>query len=111
MALPAQTFTTLHSFEVTDGQNPYAGLVQGINGDGYGTTASGGPHLGPTKYSCGGWINCRERRGGFAVIAILGHRGTDLYLNAGWRFEMVLANPLSLDAAKVAAAVANPAPR
>jgi hypothetical protein len=31
--LSAQTFTTLHSFDVTDGQNPYAGLVQGINGD------------------------------------------------------------------------------
>ncbi|HXM42835.1 MAG TPA: hypothetical protein VN924_16400 [Bryobacteraceae bacterium] len=48
---------------------------------------------------------------GIAVIAILAHRGTDLYLHAGWRFEMALANPLSLDAAKVAAAVANPAPR
>jgi uncharacterized repeat protein (TIGR03803 family) len=46
VALPAQTFTSLHSFDVTDGQNPYAGLVQGINGDGYGTTASGGPRLG-----------------------------------------------------------------
>jgi|HubBroStandDraft_1064217.scaffolds.fasta_scaffold01619_9 hypothetical protein len=45
---------------------------------------------------------------GIAVMAILIHRGTDLYLRAGWRFEMVLADPLSLDAAKVAAAVANP---
>jgi hypothetical protein len=48
---------------------------------------------------------------GIAVVAILSHRGTDLYLRAGWRFEMVLADPLSLDAAKVAAAVANPVPR
>jgi len=38
---PAQTFTTLHSFDYTDGQAPY-GLVQGTNGDLYGTTYSGG---------------------------------------------------------------------
>jgi len=48
-----------------------------------------------------------------AVVAavILGRRGRDLYMRAGWNFEMVLANPLSLDAEKVAAAVANPSPR
>jgi hypothetical protein len=45
------------------------------------------------------------------VAVILGRRGGDLYLKAGWRFEMVLADPLSLDAVKVAAAVANPAPQ
>lgn len=40
------------------------------------------------------------------VAVILGRRGGDVYLKAGWRFEMVLVDPLSLDAAKVAAAVA-----
>ena len=42
IALCAQTFTTLHSFDGTYGANPYAGLVQATNGDGYGTTPNGG---------------------------------------------------------------------
>jgi uncharacterized repeat protein (TIGR03803 family) len=42
IALPAQTFTTLHSFDATDGQGPVAGLVQATNGDFYGTTYYGG---------------------------------------------------------------------
>jgi uncharacterized repeat protein (TIGR03803 family) len=41
IALPAQTFTTLHSFNGTDGQNPYATPVQATNGDFYGTTQEG----------------------------------------------------------------------
>ena len=39
IALPGQTFTTLHSFDGTDGKYPYSGLVQATNGDLYGTTA------------------------------------------------------------------------
>jgi len=39
----AQTFTTLLSFYGPNGAVPSAGLVQGINGDFYGTTANGGP--------------------------------------------------------------------
>lgn len=35
--------TTLHSFELTDGETPQAGLVQGIDGNFYGTTQFGGP--------------------------------------------------------------------
>jgi uncharacterized repeat protein (TIGR03803 family) len=43
IVLPAQTFTTLHSFDVTDGVNP-GGLVQATNGDLYGTTVGGGAY-------------------------------------------------------------------
>src|SRR5580658_3905800 len=42
IALPAQTLTSLFSFDGTDGADPYAGLVQATNGDFYGTT-NGGP--------------------------------------------------------------------
>src|SRR5205085_2151284 len=34
--------TTLYSFSFSDGANPYAGLVQGSDGNFYGTTESGG---------------------------------------------------------------------
>ncbi len=43
IALPAQTFTTLHSFDrAVDGEDLYARLVQATNGDFYGTTWLGG---------------------------------------------------------------------
>jgi uncharacterized repeat protein (TIGR03803 family) len=39
---PAGALTTLHSFDHTDGYQPYAGLVQATNGNFYGTTQYGG---------------------------------------------------------------------
>jgi uncharacterized repeat protein (TIGR03803 family) len=42
IALPAQTLTTLHSFNGADGEAPQAALVQGTDGNLYGTTAFGG---------------------------------------------------------------------
>jgi len=39
---PAGALTTLFCFNSTNGANPYAGLVQGTNGNFYGTTQAGG---------------------------------------------------------------------
>jgi uncharacterized repeat protein (TIGR03803 family) len=52
-AAPAQTFTNLFSFDGTDGSNPEAALVQGFDGNYYGTTFSGGAHTG-----CGDSVGC-----------------------------------------------------
>ncbi|HEY4902636.1 MAG TPA: choice-of-anchor tandem repeat GloVer-containing protein [Candidatus Sulfotelmatobacter sp.] len=41
---PAQTFTDLLSFDGTDGALPYAGVVQGTDGNFYGTTYNGGSY-------------------------------------------------------------------
>jgi uncharacterized repeat protein (TIGR03803 family) len=50
MALPAQTFTTLHSFDGTDGYFPQVALVQGIDGNLYGTVTNGGANSGGTVF-------------------------------------------------------------
>ena len=41
---PSGSLTTLHSFSGTDGYNVYAGLVEGADGNFYGTTFNGGAH-------------------------------------------------------------------
>jgi len=46
ITLPAQTFKTLHSFDSTDGSEPIAGLIQGTDGNLYGTTFGGGTNGG-----------------------------------------------------------------
>ena len=38
----AQTLTTLASFDVTNGDDPYSTLIQGVDGNFYGTTELGG---------------------------------------------------------------------
>jgi len=41
---PSGKVTTLHSFEQTDGDNPVSNLVQGTDGNFYGTASYGGKH-------------------------------------------------------------------
>ena len=47
---PSGALTTLHSFDVSDGSNPYAGLLHANDGNFYGSTASGGPWGGGTLF-------------------------------------------------------------
>jgi uncharacterized repeat protein (TIGR03803 family) len=50
IALPAQTLTTLHSFDNTDGASPVAGMIQHTHGDLYGTASAGGASGGGTIF-------------------------------------------------------------
>jgi uncharacterized repeat protein (TIGR03803 family) len=50
IALPAQTFSTLHSFDGTDGVAPFAALVEAADGNLYGTTGAGGANSAGTVF-------------------------------------------------------------
>jgi uncharacterized repeat protein (TIGR03803 family) len=52
---PAQTVTTLASFDGTNGAYPYSSLVQGFDGNFYGTTQGGGAHCSGSPF-CGGVV-------------------------------------------------------
>jgi uncharacterized repeat protein (TIGR03803 family) len=64
----AQTFTTLHSFDLTDGSEPWAALVQGTDGNFYGGTAVGGANARGTLF--------KITRAG-ALTTLHGFDGTD----------------------------------
>jgi uncharacterized repeat protein (TIGR03803 family) len=48
--MSAQTFTTLHSFDLTDGDDPVGALVQATNGNLYGTTDAGAGNCAGTVF-------------------------------------------------------------
>jgi len=50
IAVPAQTFATLHSFDGSDGEFPFAALIQGTNGILFGTTNEGAGSSGGTAF-------------------------------------------------------------
>src|SRR5436190_895090 len=50
ITVSAQALTTLHSFNGGDGRSPEAALVQGSDGNFYGTTAFGGAHFKGTVF-------------------------------------------------------------
>jgi len=74
---PSGTLTTLHSFDVTDGETPETGLAQDTNGKFYGTTQAGGADNGGTIYSLavglGAFVETQTSSGNVgAVVKILG---------------------------------------
>jgi uncharacterized repeat protein (TIGR03803 family) len=53
IALSAQTLTTLVNFDINNGDGQYSALVQGTNGDLYGTTYEGGAYNTHCREGCG----------------------------------------------------------
>jgi uncharacterized repeat protein (TIGR03803 family) len=89
ITLAAQTFTTLHSFSPAEGALPYAGVVQGADGNFYGTTEYGGAYNGGTIFRiapCGTLTTlhsfCAEYRcpdGGMPTATLVQARDGDFY--------------------------------
>lgn len=70
LSLPAQTFTTLHSFDLNDGDAPAGALVQATNGSLYGTTYEGGGDCEGTVFKItanGGFTRLRSSMARMAV--------------------------------------------
>src|ERR1039457_3341095 len=97
IALPAQTLTTLFSFDGTHGQQPAGTLVQATNGDLYGTTYAGGANNGggtvfkitpggtlTTLYSFCSQTNCTD--GAYPSAGLVQAANGDLYgtTSGGW---------------------------
>jgi uncharacterized repeat protein (TIGR03803 family) len=84
IALPAQTFTTIHVFEGMDGDQPESRLAQGTDGNLYGTTISGG-----TKgiYQFGGYgvVFALSTSGSFTTVHDFD--GADGYYSLGALFQ------------------------
>jgi uncharacterized repeat protein (TIGR03803 family) len=86
---PGGTFTTLYSFAGTDGANPWAGLVQGTDGNFYGTTAYGGASSVGTvfKITSGGTLTTLHSFSGsdgdFAVAALIQATDGNFYGTTG----------------------------
>jgi len=79
---PEGTLTALHSFDATDGGNPYAALLQSTNGSFYGTTLTGGSSGAGTIYSLsmglGPFVETEPTSGKLgAKVIILGNDLTD----------------------------------
>ncbi len=60
--------STLHNFDFTDGYFPYAGLIQAINGNFYGTTTGGGDNCPQSFISSCGVVFTITPMGTFAVL-------------------------------------------
>jgi len=78
----AQSITTIATFDGTDGSGPLAGLVQGFDGNLWGTTTAGGAHSGgviynvstdgeiTTVYSFCSLANCADGEGPSAALLL-----------------------------------------
>jgi len=103
VALPAATADTRAALAELGGTPPGAMGFQ--TGSPLPLPATKKPNMGVIVGIGGGVLGA-----GTLTAILLGRRGSGLTLDAGWQFEMALVQPLSLDAEKVAAAVAIPAP-